>query len=63
VHDIDLKDGKFARADADGVARVVAAIALSARDDEERLARGCSLFEDLYRLFSRRSGDGERRTP
>jgi hypothetical protein len=62
VHDIDLKDGKFGRADAEGVARVVAAIALSAEDDEERLARGSSLFEDLYKLFSRKSGDGERRS-
>ena len=62
VHDIDLKDGKFGRADAEGVARVIAAIALSAQDDEDRLARGSSLFEDLYKLFSRRSGDGERRT-
>ncbi len=61
VHDIDLKDGKFGRSDADGVARVVAAIALSAKDDEERLARGSALFEDLYKLFSRKSGDGDRR--
>ena len=62
VHDIDLKDGKFGRPDAEGVARVVAAIALSARDDEQRLARGSSLFEDLYTLFSRKA-DTERKVP
>ena len=51
VHDIDLKDGKFGRVDAEGVARVISAIANSASDDEERLARGSALFEDLHRLY------------
>jgi len=53
VHDIDLKDGKFGRPDADGVARVISAIALSAKDDDERVARGATLFEDLHRLYAR----------
>jgi hypothetical protein len=53
VHDIDLKDGKYGRADTEGVARVIAAIALGADSDEERLARGSALFEDLLRLFGR----------
>jgi hypothetical protein len=53
VHDIDLKDGKYARPDADGVARVISAIAMSAKDDDERLERGASLFEDLHKLYAR----------
>ena len=53
IHDIDLKDGKFGRPDADGVARVLSALALSARDDEERVTRGSALFEDLHRLYGR----------
>jgi hypothetical protein len=53
VHDIDLKDGKFGRPDADGVARVLSAIALSAKDDDERVVRGSSLFEDLHKLYAR----------
>ena len=53
VHDIDLKDGKYARPDADGVARVISAIAMSSKDDDERLARGSSLFEDLHKLYAR----------
>jgi len=53
VHDIDLKDGKFGRPDADGVARVISAIAMSAKDDDERVARGSALFEDLHRLYAR----------
>jgi len=54
VHDIDLRDGKFGRSDADGVARLIAGLCLGHRDDEARLARGGDLFEDLYRVFSRR---------
>jgi hypothetical protein len=53
VHDIDLKDGKFGRSDADGVARVISAIAMSAKDDEDRVARGSALFEDLHKLYAR----------
>ena len=53
IHDIDLKDGKFGRPDADGVARVLSALALSAKDDEERVVRGSALFEDLHRLYGR----------
>jgi hypothetical protein len=53
VHDIDLKDGKFGRTDADGVARVISALALSAADDDERVARGGALFEDLHKLYGR----------
>ena len=53
VHDIDLKDGKYGRRDADGVARVISAIANSAKDDDDRVARGSSLFEDLQKLYAR----------
>jgi hypothetical protein len=53
VHDIDLKDGKFGRADAEGVARVITAIAGSAKDDDERVARGSALFEDLHKLYAK----------
>jgi hypothetical protein len=53
VHDIDLKDGKFGRPDADGVARVITALAASAKDDDDRVARGSALFEDLHKLYAR----------
>jgi len=53
VHDIDLKDGKFARPDAEGVARVIAGLALAHRDDDARLEQGAQLFEHLYRYFRR----------
>jgi len=58
VHDIDLKDSKFERPDAEGVARIIAGLALAHRDDEARLRYGAQLFEHLYHYFRRfASGD------
>jgi hypothetical protein len=57
VHDIDLKDSKFGRPETPGIERLIAGIALAHRDDEERLARGSAVFEDLYEYFSTRKGD------
>ncbi len=56
VHDIDLKDGKFARPDAEGVARIIAGLALGHREDEARLQHGGQLFEHLYHYFRRKQG-------
>ena len=55
VHDIDLKDERFARAETDGIERVLAAIAAAHADDDVRLTRGAQLFDDLYTLFSKSS--------
>ena len=52
VHDIDCKDGKFARAEAPGIATLLQGIAAAAPDDAARLARGAVLFDDLYARFS-----------
>jgi hypothetical protein len=54
VHDIDLKDAKFAREETPGIDRVIAGIAMANRDDEARLVRGSALFEDLYEYFKRK---------
>lgn len=48
VHDVDVKDAKYGREEAPGIAQVVAGIAAAHADDEARLARGAALFEDLY---------------
>jgi hypothetical protein len=55
VHDIDIKDGKFGRADAPGVQQVILGIVLHGSDDEERLRRGFALFDDLYASFRSRN--------
>ena len=55
IHDIDLKDEKFGRLEKPGVARLVAGIALTQKDDEARLSRGAALFDDLYESFTRKA--------
>jgi hypothetical protein len=56
VHDIDLKDGKFAREQAAGIAHVVAGICMTHQDDVARIERGCALLDDTYEYFKRKPG-------
>jgi len=48
VHDIDLKETKFNRPETQGLALLIAGIAMAHDDDEERLARAAAAFDDLY---------------
>jgi hypothetical protein len=52
VHDIDLKEKKFARAETPGVAAAIVGLCRSHRSDEERLERGSILFESLLAFYS-----------
>jgi hypothetical protein len=54
VHDVDLKDAKFGRAEAPGILQLVDGLALAHADDLDRLDRGFALFDDLYESFRRR---------
>jgi hypothetical protein len=57
VHDIDLKDAKFGRDEAVGIASLIAGIARAHPRDEDRLEQGFALFENLYASFrTRRRG-------
>ena len=56
VHDIDLKDVKFGRAEVEGIKTLVTGICNGTQDDDERLARGAAIFEDLYRSFDQKRG-------
>lgn len=51
VHDIDVKDAKFARAEAAGVKRLLEGIAAAYPSDDDRLEHGASLFDSLYAAF------------
>jgi hypothetical protein len=51
VHDIDLKDSKFARPETSGVNCVITGICRAYKDDDLRLSRGSALFDDLYASF------------
>jgi hypothetical protein len=48
VHDIDVKDGKYERAEAPGVERLLSGIARGTPSDAERVERGGALFAALY---------------
>src|SRR5262249_38062124 len=56
IHDIDLKDGKYGREETAGIRTVMSGIAAAHRDDEERLARGGAVFDDLYEYFKANPG-------
>jgi hypothetical protein len=51
IHDIDLKDGKFGREETAGIRTVMSGIAAAHREDEQRLARGAAVLDDLYEYF------------
>jgi hypothetical protein len=60
VHDIDLKDDRFARKETAGVESVLRGIALGTEGDEARVERGRLVFDGLYaRLSSERAGGVE----
>jgi hypothetical protein len=54
VHDIDVKDGKFERAEAAGIASLIAAIALTRREDEARIAFCGEVLDALLELYRRK---------
>jgi len=54
VHDVDLKDGKFARPEAPGVERLIAGIVMRHPSDEARLKEASAAFDSLYESFRRR---------
>jgi hypothetical protein len=54
VHDIDVKDGKFGRPEAAGIASLIAGIALAHRDDKQRIEVGGGMLGALLELFRRR---------
>ena len=51
IHDLDLKDSRYAREEATGIERLVAGVIAAHGDDTRRLARGAALFDDLYASF------------
>lgn len=51
VHDLDLKDGRFAAQEAPTVGTVIEGMQLSVSDDDALLDQGMALFESLYRAF------------
>lgn len=53
VHDIDLKDEKFARSEAPGIEAVLTGIVNAISEDDSRLTAAFPLFDALYDRFRR----------
>lgn len=51
IHDLDMKDAKYGRPEAQGFSAILSGITLRYERDEDRLARGIHLLDDLYRYF------------
>jgi hypothetical protein len=56
VHDVDVKDSKFGRAEGAGIADMIAALALAHREDAPRLEAGMLMFDQLLDLYRRKRG-------
>ena len=53
VHDIDLKDSKFGRAETAGVATAIDGLVRRHAGDAERIEHGLALFDDLHEALGR----------
>ncbi len=53
VHDLDLKDGKFGRAEAPGVARMIEGLVSRYPSDDDRFEKGFAMFDDLHEAMTR----------
>ena len=56
VHDIDLKDGKFGREEATGIASLIAGVCAANSEDEQRVTQGAFVFDNLYQYFRSKRG-------
>ena len=54
VHDLDLKDEKFGRPEAEGVRHIVAGLVLTTDDDAARIRQASDLFDNLHRSFQQK---------
>jgi hypothetical protein len=57
VHELDVHDEKYDRADLPGVGALIAGIALTYRADEERLEHAGRALDALYQYYRRRKGE------
>ena len=56
VHDLDLKDGKFAAPEASTLGTAIDGLQMSCVDDHQLLEQGMILFEAIYRSFVQQAG-------
>ena len=61
VHDLDLKDSKYGRAEAAGVRLMLDGLMARTESDDERIERALVIFDDLHEAFGARRGKGSRK--
>jgi hypothetical protein len=54
IHDLDLRDGKFAREETAGFTALITGICLEHREDDARLAAGTTVLDAFYRALQQR---------
>ena len=52
VHDIDLKDNKYGRREAEGIDRIITGLSQKLRNDNKLLEKGLEIFDALYSFYS-----------
>jgi hypothetical protein len=57
VHDLDVKDDRYRRAEAAGVEEILEGVRRTAVDDDDALGRGMVVFEMLYAAKSHRADE------
>jgi len=62
VHDVDLKDGKFGRAEAAGVNVVLRGLMAGVRDDKKLLRDSGAVFDGLYATLGAAKPEGRRKS-
>jgi len=63
IHDLDLKDSKYGRAETAGVRMVLDGIMARTENDDERIERALTVFDDMYDALGARSPRIRRRNP
>jgi hypothetical protein len=63
VHDVDLKDEKFGRAEAPGLDLVIQSLCSAVKDDSRRLEAGLLLFNQLYEYLRQEHKPKRGQTP
>lgn len=54
VHDIDLKDDKFGRKEAEGINQIIIGLSQRQKNDKKLLERGIEIIDSLYEYYSPR---------
>lgn len=54
VHDLDLKDGRYNRAETPGVRMMLDGLMARCEDDEQRIERALVIFDDLHEALGKR---------